>query len=99
MKVTRCYFDSNHTVAYSQLHGFSDASDQAFAAVVYLHSSYSDDSVEVRIVATTSLIMLYSLLQRLLLYCFKFSLWVVIGWNIKPAFRFSIVASTGVYSI
>ena len=50
VKVPRCYFDSNRTVAYSQLHGFSDASDQAFAAVVYLRSSYSDGSVEVRIV-------------------------------------------------
>ena len=50
MKVPRCYFDSNRTVAYNQLHGFSDASDQVFAAVIYLRSSYSDGSVEVRIV-------------------------------------------------
>ena len=50
MKVPRCYFDSNRTVAYSQLHGFSDASDQAFAAVVYFRASYSDGTVEVRII-------------------------------------------------
>ena len=50
MKVPRCYFDSNRTVAYSQLHGFSDASDQAFAAVVYLRASYSDGTVELRII-------------------------------------------------
>ena len=52
VKVPRCFFDSNCTVAYSQLHGFSDVSDQVFAAVVYLRSSYSDidSSMEVRIV-------------------------------------------------
>ena len=50
MKVPRCYFDSNRTVAYSQLYGFSDASDQAFAAVVYLRASYSDGTVEVQII-------------------------------------------------
>ena len=49
-KVPRCYFDFNRTVTYSQIYGFSDASDQAFAAVVYLHSSYNHGSVEVRIV-------------------------------------------------
>ena len=50
VKIPRCYFDSNRTVAYSQLHGFSDASDQAFTPIVYLRSSYSDGSVEVWIV-------------------------------------------------
>ena len=50
MKVPRCSFDSNRTVAYSQLYGFSDTLDQAFAVVVYLCSSYSDGSAEVRIV-------------------------------------------------
>ena len=48
LTVPRCYFDLNYTVAFSQLHSFSEALDQAFAATVYLHSSYSIGSVEVR---------------------------------------------------
>ena len=37
-----------------QLHGFSDASERAYAAVVYVGSTYSDGEVEVRLVASKS---------------------------------------------
>ena len=37
-----------------QLHGFSDASERAYAAVVYIRSTYSDGQVEVRLVASKS---------------------------------------------
>ena len=47
VNVPRCYFDLNYTVAFSQVHSFSEALDQAFAATVYLHSSYSNGSVKV----------------------------------------------------
>ena len=52
VKVPRCYFYTNQTVVCSQLYGFSDASDQAFAAVIYIRSTYNDGTVEVRIVGS-----------------------------------------------
>ena len=59
VKVLRCYFDLNCTVAYSQLHGFSDAPDQAFAAVdYYLCASHSNGIVEVRIVGVSTRVAL-----------------------------------------
>ena len=45
VKVPSCYFYTNRAVVCSQLHGFSDTSDQAFAAVVYIRSTYNDGSV------------------------------------------------------
>ena len=35
-----------------QLHGFSDVSELAYTAVLYLRSIYDDGSVEVRVIAT-----------------------------------------------
>jgi len=34
-----------------QIHGFSDASDLAYAAVLYMRSIYREGDVEVRIIA------------------------------------------------
>ena len=34
--IPRCYFPKNVDVVFKQLHGFSDASEQAYAGVVYL---------------------------------------------------------------
>ena len=45
----RCYFAPG-TVTSTQLHGFCDASAQAYAAVVYLRATYSDGSVTSRLV-------------------------------------------------
>ena len=47
--VPRCYFDPGITVS-TQLHGFSDASEKAYAAVVYLRATYLDGSVSSRLV-------------------------------------------------
>ena len=49
--VPRCYFDANAGKTTSiQLHGFCDASEHAFAAVVYLRATYEEGSVSSRLV-------------------------------------------------
>ena len=50
--IPRCYFACQPVDI--QLHGFSDASERAYAAVVYIRSTYSDGQVEVRLVASKS---------------------------------------------
>ena len=42
----RCYFPKESQTTYSELHGFSDASEDAYAAVVYLLSK--DDHNQTR---------------------------------------------------
>ena len=51
VRVPRCYFSSLDNTMTSQLHGFCDASEQAFAAVIYLRSICVDGTVEVTLVA------------------------------------------------
>ena len=51
-RIPRCYFARQ--AVDIQLHGFSDASERAYAAVVYIRSTYSDGQVEVRLVASKS---------------------------------------------
>ncbi|XP_028412045.1 uncharacterized protein LOC114534774 [Dendronephthya gigantea] len=51
--VARCYF--HHTDELSrnhEIHGFSDASDLAFAAVVYLRTEYSNGDVELSLIVS-----------------------------------------------
>jgi hypothetical protein len=52
VRIPRYYFDVRSKPTNIQLHGFSDASQQAFAAVVYLKSTYEDGRVAVKFVAS-----------------------------------------------
>ena len=47
----RCYFRINEIPLTTQLHGFSDASELAFSAVVYIRSTYSSNPPLVKLVA------------------------------------------------
>lgn len=50
VQVPRCYFSGNPCT--KQLHGFCDASDKAFAAVVYLRSVYDNGCVKTVLIAS-----------------------------------------------
>ena len=52
VRVQRCYFSQNKRVISCQLHGFSDASERAFAAVVYLRVEYQGQTPEISLVAS-----------------------------------------------
>ena len=50
--IPRCYFPKEVTVCSMQLHGFSDASENAYAGVVYLRITDSTDCVYTTLVAS-----------------------------------------------
>ena len=52
VRIPRYYFQANSKPSSIQIHGFSDASKQAYAAVVYLRSSYDDGHVKVSLVSS-----------------------------------------------
>ena len=52
VRIPRCYFQSGPLEL--QLHGFSDASDRAYAAVIYMRSCYTDGRIDVRLVSSKS---------------------------------------------
>ena len=43
--IPRCYFPKEATIVYTQLHGFSDASEKAYAAAVYLRMEDTNGTV------------------------------------------------------
>ena len=48
--IDRCYFPKSANITLMQLHGFSDASERAYAGVVYLRMSDSEGRVHVTLV-------------------------------------------------
>ena len=50
--IPRCYYDKRTSVASMELHGFSDASEQAYAAVVYLRIECTNGSTQVALVSS-----------------------------------------------
>jgi len=50
IRIPRCYFDQDQIE--TQLRAFSDASNKAYAAVIYTRTTYENGNVQVRIVAS-----------------------------------------------
>ena len=49
IRLPHCYFLPNVYPSFTEIQGFCDASLQAYAAVLYMHSVYPDGSVKVEI--------------------------------------------------
>ena len=54
IRILRCYFQERCTTTNIQLHAFSDASEKAYAAAVYLRLTHSDGQVETRLIASNT---------------------------------------------
>jgi len=52
IKVSRCYYGGSSRPASHQLHGFSDTSEHAFAAVIYLRTVYNNGNISIHLVAS-----------------------------------------------
>ena len=50
VRIPRCYSPSKETIVSTQLHGFSNASEEAYAGVVYLRIEYSTKRVHTSLV-------------------------------------------------
>ena len=51
ISLPRCYFKEKKIVSV-QLHGFSDASERAFASVIYIRVEYEDGEIDVKFVSS-----------------------------------------------
>ena len=51
IRIPRCYFTCSKPISNHQIHGFSDASEKAYSAVVYLRTEYQDGTVDINMVA------------------------------------------------
>ena len=51
-RVRRCYYDIGSEVAKIELHGFCDASEMIYSAVLYLRSVYDDGHVSTHLIVS-----------------------------------------------
>ena len=52
IRIPRCYLSVQKEVLLYQLHGFSNASEKAYAAVIYLRKVYTDGSIDSMLVSS-----------------------------------------------
>ena len=50
-QLQRCYMESSKEADVIQIHGFSDASEKGYSAVVYIRILYSDSTVSITLMA------------------------------------------------
>ena len=50
--IPHCVLDKQCPVSSIQLHGFSDVSEKAYLAVVYLRAEYTDDRVQISLLSS-----------------------------------------------